>query len=146
MHPTRLILVTVLLLLCACGCVAQSSYELSDDNSKMQGSYDGNYLRRRLQQGSGGNVQNSSAAVATGATTAAPAADVDQGSGIALLVVGVVFAIAYLCNDNGLGILFALAAVLQVINGDLHGFKNDDLNLASFIIIIVSLILTICYH
>lgn len=73
-------------------------------------------------------------------------ADKSNGIGIAMLVVGVVFAIAYLKNDNGLGILFALAAVLQVINGDLHGFKNDDLNLASFIIIIVSLILTICYH
>lgn len=49
--------------------MAQSSYELSDDNSKMQGSYDGNHLRRRLQQGSGGNVQNSSATVATTTTT-----------------------------------------------------------------------------
>ena len=86
MHPTRRILVTVLLLLlCACASVAQSSYELSAANSKLQGgSYGGNHLGRRLQQGSGGNVQNSSATVATTTTTS------DNVTSVVIVVVIVV--------------------------------------------------------
>ena len=51
---TRIILLTVLL----CACAAQSSYTLNDADIDMQGSY-GDETGRRLQQGSGINVQNS---------------------------------------------------------------------------------------
>lgn len=92
MHPTRRILVTVLLLLlCACACVAQSSYELNDANSKPQGgSYGGNHLGRRLQQGSGGNVQNSSATVATTTTS--------SDTVTTFIIVGVIFLTIILCG------------------------------------------------
>ena len=55
-----------------CSCAAQSSYDMNDENLGMQGSY-GDETGRRLQQGSGGNVTNSTAGVAAATTTAAPA-------------------------------------------------------------------------